>query len=55
MTGATPACPETGEYGWEDVVNPASATGDQNGTLQAGEDVNVKQTPSRRYGATNEP
>jgi len=32
---------ETGEYGWEDVVNPASATGAPNGTLDAGEDVNA--------------
>jgi hypothetical protein len=31
---------ETGEYGFEDVVNPASATGAPNGTLQAGEDMN---------------
>src|SRR3989442_4170689 len=32
---------ETGEYGWEDFVNPASATGVPNGTLDAGEDVNA--------------
>lgn len=31
---------ETGEYGWEDFVNPASATGAPNGTLDVGEDVN---------------
>lgn len=31
---------ETGEYGFEDVVNPASANGVPNGTLDAGEDVN---------------
>ena len=31
---------ETGEYGFEDVVNPASATGTPNGALDAGEDVN---------------
>ncbi len=32
---------ETGEYGWEDIVNPASGTGAPNGTLDAGEDVNA--------------
>jgi hypothetical protein len=31
---------ETGEYGWEDFVNPASATGTPNNTLNTGEDVN---------------
>jgi hypothetical protein len=31
---------ETGEYGWEDFVNPASATGAPNGVLDGGEDVN---------------
>ncbi len=31
---------ETGEYGWEDFVNPLSATGTPNGVLDAGEDVN---------------
>ena len=31
---------ETGEYGWEDIVNPASAAGVANGVLDAGEDVN---------------
>jgi len=31
---------ETGEYGWEDVVNPADANGAPNGTLQTGEDFN---------------
>lgn len=31
---------ETGEYGWEDFVNPLSGTGAPNGTLDAGEDVN---------------
>jgi hypothetical protein len=42
--------PETGEYGWEDVVNPADAEGDPNGTLQAGEDVNASGT-LQTYGA----
>jgi hypothetical protein len=37
---SVPGDPETGEYGFEDVVNPASATGAQNATLDAGEDVN---------------
>src|SRR5207244_8724306 len=32
---------ETGEYGWEDYVNPASGTGVPNATLDAGEDVNA--------------
>jgi hypothetical protein len=31
---------ETGEYGFEDFVNPASAAGTPNGALDAGEDVN---------------
>lgn len=31
---------ETGEYGFEDVVNPASGIGTPNGTLQTGEDMN---------------
>jgi hypothetical protein len=32
---------ETGEYGFEDVVNPAAAAGGANGVLDAGEDVNA--------------
>ncbi len=32
---------ETGEYGFEDIVNPASGTGAPNGALDAGEDVNA--------------
>ena len=31
---------ETGEYGYEDFVNPASSAGTPNGTLDDGEDVN---------------
>jgi hypothetical protein len=31
---------ETGEYGFEDVVNPANVNGTPNGILDAGEDVN---------------
>jgi hypothetical protein len=30
---------ETGDYGWEDFLNPASPTGAANNTLDAGEDV----------------
>ncbi len=32
---------ETGEYGFEDIINPASGTGAPNGVLDAGEDVNA--------------
>ena len=32
---------ETGEYGFEDFVNPASGTGTPNGVLDAGEDINA--------------
>jgi len=32
---------ETGEYGWEDIINPGSATGAPDGALNAGEDVNA--------------
>jgi hypothetical protein len=35
---------ETGEYGFEDVVNPAAAAGGANGILDAGEDVNANAT-----------
>jgi hypothetical protein len=38
--GAPTAFAETSEYGFEDVVNPASATGTPNGALDVGEDVN---------------
>ena len=31
---------ETGEFGWEDTVNPAAVGGAGNGVLDAGEDVN---------------
>jgi hypothetical protein len=31
---------ETGEYGFEDFVNPASSSGTPNGTLDTGEDIN---------------
>ncbi|MFN7978682.1 MAG: pilus assembly PilX N-terminal domain-containing protein [Vicinamibacterales bacterium] len=32
---------ETGEYGWEDIINPSSATGAPDGALNTGEDVNA--------------
>ena len=32
---------ETGEYGWEDVINPGSGTGSPDGALNEGEDVNA--------------
>ncbi len=38
---------ETGEYGWEDFVNPGAVNGAPNNTLDSGEDVNadsVQQT-----------
>jgi hypothetical protein len=35
---------ETGEYGFEDFVNPANASGAANATLDAGEDVNANWT-----------
>ncbi len=35
---------ETGEYGFEDVVNPESPTGAPNGTLNEGEDFNENGT-----------
>jgi hypothetical protein len=35
---------ETGEYGWEDFVNPLVANGVPNATLQTGEDVNENTT-----------
>jgi hypothetical protein len=37
----TTANVETGEYGFEDIVNPADANGTPNNTLDAGEDVNA--------------
>jgi hypothetical protein len=40
---------ETGEYGFEDVVNPASAAGTPNAALDTGEDFNQNGT-LERYG-----
>ena len=42
---------ETGEYGFEDFVNPASAAGAVNGVLDQGEDVNGSGT-LETYGQT---
>ncbi len=42
---------ETGEYGFEDFVNPASSTGTPNGVLDTGEDVNQNGT-LETYGST---
>jgi hypothetical protein len=42
---------ETGEYGFEDVVNPLSATGAPNGVLDVGEDFNNNGT-LETYGQT---
>jgi hypothetical protein len=42
---------ETGEYGFEDVVNPAVAAGTPNNSLDAGEDVNGDGT-LQTYGRT---
>jgi Tfp pilus assembly protein PilX len=42
---------ETGEYGWEDFVNPGNVTGAPNGTLQVGEDVNGSNL-LETYGGT---
>ena len=39
-TNRNAANQETGEYGWEDLVNPASGTGAPNGVLDVGEDFN---------------
>jgi hypothetical protein len=35
---------ETGEYGWEDFVNPGDPSGNPNGLLDDGEDVNGNET-----------
>lgn len=40
---------ETGDYGFEDVINPASATGTPNNTLDQGEDTNIS-TQLETYG-----
>ena len=37
---------ETGEYGFEDVVNPNSASGTPNGIKDSGEDMNIGSTPT---------
>ena len=45
---------ETGELGFEDIVNPASGTGADNGTLDAGEDLNTSTT-LETYGGVPRP
>jgi hypothetical protein len=50
--GLGAADPSTGEYGWEDIINPASAAGTPNGVVDWGEDVNadgVLQTYGRLF------
>ncbi len=37
----SPSTHETGEYGWDDFVNPASTNGCPNGTQDVGEDLDV--------------
>jgi hypothetical protein len=49
----TAAAVETGEYGWEDNVNPGAANGVPNGTLQTGEDVNESATLETYGGHPN--
>jgi hypothetical protein len=44
---------ETGEYGWEDFVNPLSATGTPNATLDGGEDVNANSQLDTYGGIPN--
>ncbi|MGZ4820352.1 MAG: hypothetical protein ACXVZM_02020 [Terriglobales bacterium] len=43
---------KTGEYGFEDVINPASAAGTPNNILDSGEDVNASGT-LETYGAND--
>lgn len=42
---------ETGEFGWEDIVNPSSSSGAPNGNLNGGEDMNGNGT-LQDYGRT---
>lgn len=42
---------ETGEYGWEDIVNPLDANGAANNALDAGEDLNANNALDT-YGGT---
>ena len=45
---------ETGDYGFEDFVNPAVASGAPNATLDGGEDINGNKssTPMARFRTT---
>ena len=45
---------ETGEYGYEDVINPSSSSGTPNGVLDPGEDVNGNGVLDT-YGGVPEP
>jgi hypothetical protein len=53
---AATAWAETGEYGFEDVVNPGNADGSPDATLNGGENVNAFNLPPNtvldRYGET---
>jgi hypothetical protein len=63
VAGADPAYAanvETGEFGNEDIINPATSAGTANATLDAGEDVNANTTletygtlPSNGTGTSN--
>jgi hypothetical protein len=50
-TNRNAANQETAEYGWEDLVNPASGTGAPNGVLDVGEDFNGNNV-LETYGQT---
>jgi hypothetical protein len=45
------ASQETGEFGWEDSINPTSSSGAPNGSLDSGEDVNGNSVLDN-YGQT---
>ncbi|HWZ98451.1 MAG TPA: hypothetical protein VN025_11890 [Candidatus Dormibacteraeota bacterium] len=46
----SPSNTETGEYGFQDIVNPASTPGCLNGTLDTGEDIDGLGTAPYTYG-----
>lgn len=50
-TNLNAAGDETGEFGWEDIVNPLDANGAANNALDEGEDLNVDGALGT-YGAT---
>ncbi|MDA2939263.1 hypothetical protein MYX75_13505, partial [Acidobacteria bacterium AH-259-A15] len=47
-----PGGDKVGEYGWEDLINPADSSGVPNGVLDTGEDVN-QNGELDTYGGTN--